>query len=426
MHILMKDLAIAVTEKASKAKHKKTTLEESDTSSKVKKNVNFSFDPHFSATVEKIKRVNVEKQTILESYSNDNYSTSRITNKLEKDIHFFKFLQENFVPENKMQEFETALSGLLKNTIEIYEEADITPKVITDILNKPLITEDEIVTIFKDKFNSRIKENYVAPMIDNKLGEIYESQIKQVSKLLIENDSSADLGDIQLYLPFEESVNSYIKEILFPMNTDEKINNYLDTMGAAYKETFNENHELIYNKVNKGSRLLTSLVSPQLFLEMTNNHDINPNKIAGISIVIDKHFTTDEEGNGVGVKTVKVSPIKGEACNEYNLDQEAMRIHNEDPKFRDEVLSAVNSSEEHDKTKDPEDVETFIDDKSSTIENIDDLEKREEEFGIDLDGDNEEGESPEHKAKIDNKKDDKYTEKELESKKILQEKNSRK
>jgi hypothetical protein len=258
----------------------------------------------------------------------ESFHFSKARKKLEKDINYFNYLFENFVDDVSKDQYTILLESILDDTIRLYEECDITPRLVSPVLDSNELSENQIVDIYKNRLNETIKNQYTKPFIKGTISELYENEIRDITKKLITEGVDLDMGQIKVYLPFEETIYKFNKEILIPKNASHGIELFMESMTDDYLEFIEESAADILKTIEKKIKLLTSLVSPNIFDKAVEADGVDAPKMAGISITIDKNFNDGDcdEGGGPG----DLASSDPEAAEEMADEVEAEEIENSD------------------------------------------------------------------------------------------------
>jgi len=241
--------------------------------------------------------------------------------KLSKDIMYFNYLYENFVNESFKEQYVELVESIFENTIKLYEECDVTPRLFSIAAESDELNENQIIDLYKNKLNTTIKINYTKPMIDGSSTIIYENELKSIVKTLIQEGSDIDLEHVKTYLPFEETVYQFNRSILIPEMAEKPIKSFLENTTKEYNDFVQESAEDILTKIEQKVRLLSSMVSPDMFDKAVDVDGVNAPKMAGISIAIDGNFNDDDcDGDICPASAAAIDP---EIAEELMDDEEA-------------------------------------------------------------------------------------------------------
>jgi hypothetical protein len=210
-----------------------------------------------------------------------------------------------------------------------------------------------VVDIYKNSLNENIKNKYTKPILSGKISELYENEIKELTKKLITEGSDVDLNQVKIYLPFEESLYQFNRSVLIPETAEKPIQLFIESMTDDYKEFLQESPEDILQKIEQKIRLLTSMISPNMFDKAVDADGVQAPKMAGITITIDKNFNDDDcDGDICPGEVANSDP---EAAEELMDDAEAedIEIETEDipgteAKVRDDMELATDSEDYED------------------------------------------------------------------------------
>ncbi len=244
-----------------------------------------------SKQVKDSKKVTVQKRSLM----TEAFHMAKAEKKLNKDINYFNYLYENFVPEVFKKDYEMLLESIFEDTIRLYQECDVTPRVVSPALDSNELTESQIVDLYKNSLNHSIKENYTKPLLSGKISELFEGEIRIVTKKLIEENVNTDTDQVRIYLPFEETLYRFNREILIPKTADSRINMFMESTTAEYTDLLEESAQDLLKAVEKKIKLLTSMVSPGMFDKAVDADGVDAPKMAGVSITVDKNFNEEPE-----------------------------------------------------------------------------------------------------------------------------------
>jgi len=277
-----------------------------------------------------------EKRRVLVT---ETFNMTKIEKKLSKDVHYFNYLFENYVPEVFKSQYFELVESVLEDTIKLYQECDVTPRLFSQAVDSNELTEAMVVDIYKNGLNENIKNKYTKPLLSGKITELYESEIRDLTRKLIEEGSSIDPEQVKIYLPFEESVYRFNRSILIPETAEKPIQTFIESMDEEYKQFLQESPEEMLQNLEKKIRLLTSLVSPEMFNKAVEADGVDAPKMAGISITIDKNFDGDEDCDD-GACPDDVASMDPEAAEEMADEEEAesLEAETEDVPGTEEVV----------------------------------------------------------------------------------------
>ncbi len=287
------------------------------------------------------------------------FNMHKVQKKLNKDISFFNYLYENFADKNLQDNFSILLESIFEDTIRLYQECDVTPRLISPALDSNEITESIVIDLYKNALNESIKNNYTKPMLTGKINELYESQIRDFTKKLIQEGSEINMESVRTYLPFEESVYSFIREVVIPKNANTRIQEFIESTDAEYTDFLEESAEEILNKLEKKIKLMASLIGPNMFDKAVEAEGVNAPKMAGISIVVDKNF---EDPDVIGdcdeddICPATVAATDPEANEEMEAENEADEIDsdNDIAKAEEEAREDLDVANDVDDLEEPE------------------------------------------------------------------------
>ena len=278
-----------------------------------------SFVAGIHTQVEKAKKI-VQDQKVLITES---FKMHKAQKKLEKDISYFNFLYENFVDPVFEDQYKELLESIFEDTITLYREADVTPRFVSQALDTNELNENQIVDIYKNRLNETIKNNYTKPLLSGKISELYESEIRDLTRLLITEGSDISMEQVQVYYPFEETMYNFNRSILIPEHAESRLNLFIESNTEEYLSFVEESAEEMLHALEKKIKLLTSMISPNMFDKAVDADGIDAPKMAGISITVDKNFNDDdcEMGEGCGMGAIVGDP---EAEEEMRDEDEAL------------------------------------------------------------------------------------------------------
>ncbi len=272
----------------------------------------------------KSQRQTAQKQVLM----TEAFHLSKVKKKLNKDISYFNYLYENFVSENFQEDFQLLLENIFEDTIRLYQECDVTPRVISPAIDSNELTENQIVDLYKNSLNKSIKDNYTKPLLSGKITELFESEIRLLTTKLVEEGVTADIEQVRVYLPFEETVYRFNREVIIPKIAQSRIESYMESTTSEYTDLLEESAEDIMKSIEKKIKLLTSMVSPDMFNKVVDADGVNAPKMAGISIAVDKNFNDDDgDLNDDGdICPMEAAAMDPEAAEELDAEDEAEEL----------------------------------------------------------------------------------------------------
>lgn len=278
----------------------------------------------YSKSAQARKKKDSKKVLITESFQ-----IHKAKKKLEKDIEYFNYINENFVDDVFKDQYKLLVESVLNDTIKLYQECDVTPRLITPSLDSQELNENQIVDIYKTNLNKTIKDNYTKPLLSGQISELYESEIKELTKKLITEGSSLDMEQVRIYMPFEETLYQFNKSILVPDIAASRVQSFIESTTEEYNEFFEESAEEILHSIEKKIKLLTSMISPNMFDASVEAEGVDAPKMAGISIAVDKNFEDAPEDCELEGCPDDAIGEDLEAQEEFGADEEAAQLEDE-------------------------------------------------------------------------------------------------
>jgi len=336
------------------------------------------------------KKESFKKELITESFH-----ISKASKKLEKDITYFNYLYENFVPDVFQEQYKMLLESIFEDTIKLYQECDVTPRLVSPALDSNELTENQMVDIYRNRLNKNIKNNYTKPLLSGEITTIYENEIRNLTKKLITEGADINMDQVKIYLPFEEAFYKFNKDILIPEIAEKRIQAFMESITPEYLEFIEESAEDLLRSIEKKIKLLTSIVSPNAFDAAVDAEGIDAPKMAGISITIDKNFDGGEDCDD-GICPDDVAAMDPEAAEEMADEEEAESLEDEtsdingvEAKVRDD-MELANDVEDYEDTNSMEE-EAEESAEEETAENPDQPGAIEMDLGLDDGAQNAEG-----------------------------------
>jgi len=275
------------------------------------------------------------------------FHLTKARKKLEKD---FNYLYENFVDDVFKDQYKILLESVFEDTIRLYQECDVTPRLASPALDSNELNESQIIDIYKNKLNETIKNNYTKPILSGAINELYENEIRTLTKKLITEGSDLDMEQVRVYLPFEETIYKFNKEILVPEIAENRVKAFMESMTEDYLEFIDESAADILQTIEKKIKLLSSLISPNMFEKAVDAEGVEAPKMAGISITVDKNF--DEDSCDDGICPDEIAATDPEAAEEMADEEEAEELEVEtgdipetEEKVRDNMDLATDSED---------------------------------------------------------------------------------
>ncbi len=278
-----------------------------------------------SGIYEQVK--NSQKETkIKTALMTEAFHINKIEKKLGKDISYFNYLFENFVDDFFKEDYQMLLENIFEDTIKLYQECDVTPRVISPAIESNELNESQIVDLYKNSLNNSIKNNYTKPLLSGKITELYEGEIRTLTKKLIEEGVTADVDQVRIYLPFEETLYQFNRSIMVPEIAESRMEAYMESTTVEYNEMLEESASDLLQGLEKKIKLLTSMISPNMFSKAVDAEGVDAPKMAGISIAVDKNFNDEEECDDEGVCPAEAIAGDEEAQEEMSADEEAIEL----------------------------------------------------------------------------------------------------
>ena len=343
-------------------------LEESETTPEVGEVENSNraepiMESSFLSSIYEKAEASKKKEEIRTNLIHESFTLRKAEKKLSKDVVYFNYLYENYVPEVFKEQYTELVESIFSDTIKLYQECDVTPRLMTLAVDSSELTEATIEDIYKNNLNETIKNKYTTPLLSGKITELYENEIRDLTKKLIEEGAQIDMEQVKVYLPFEEAVYQFNHDILLPETAMRPIQNFMESMTEEYREFLEETAEDILARLEKKIRLLTSLVAPEMFKKAVDAEGVEAPKMAGITIVVDKNFKNDEDCDEDGVCPDEIVASDPEAAEELADEAEAEAIDDEtsdvvgaEEEVRDE-LDLANKPEDYEAEKAEEEAE---------------------------------------------------------------------
>ncbi len=261
------------------------------------------------------------------------FHLTKAERKLQKDITYFNYLYENFVPEVFQKDYQMLLENIFEDTIRLYQECDVTPRVISPAIDSNELNESQIVDLYKNALNKSIKDNYTKPLLSGKINELFESEIRVLTKKLLQENVVTDTDQVRIYLPFEETLYRFNREVMIPKTAQSRMESFMESVTEEYTDLLEETAQDIIKSIEQKIKLLTSMVSPDMFNKAVDAEGVDAPKMAGISITVDKNFDgmdpsgdiVDDCGDEEGPCTADAE-ADPEAAEELANDAEAEEI----------------------------------------------------------------------------------------------------
>jgi hypothetical protein len=192
-----------------------------------------------------------KKETVRKTLVTESFNLNKAEKKLNKDFVYFNYLYENFVSDPFKDQYSSLLESIFSDVVKLYEECDITPRLFSQAVDVVDLTENQIVDIYRNGLNQTIKNNYTKPLLSGKITEIYESEIRDLTKKLIHEGSEIDMEQVKIYLPFEECLNNFNTNVLIPETARKPIETFIESMTSEYSELLQESPEDILQHIEK-------------------------------------------------------------------------------------------------------------------------------------------------------------------------------
>lgn len=234
-----------------------------------------------------------KKEEVKKTLVTETFNMTKVEKKLSKDVVYFNYLYENFVPDVFKEQYIELVESIFEDTIKLYQECDVTPRLFSQAVDNNELTESMVIDIYRNGLNENIKNKYTKPLLSGKITELYENEIRDLTKKLIEEGATIDMEHVKVYLPFEESVYQFNRSILIPETAERPIQLFIESMDEDFKQFLQESPEEMLANLEKKIRLLTSMISPEMFGKAVEAEGVEAPKMAGISITIDKNFDGD-------------------------------------------------------------------------------------------------------------------------------------
>jgi len=320
-----------------------------------------------------------KKEEFKKGLITESFHLSKVKRKLEKDTVYFNYLYENYVLDSFKDQYKMLLESVFSDTVKLYQEADVTPRLVSQSLDTNELNENQIIDIYKNRLNETIKNKYTKPLLSGKINEVFENEIRTLTTKLITEGSSIDIEQVKVYLPFEETIYQFNKEILIPKIAESRVEAFMESMTEDYLNFIDESAAEILSNIEKKVKLLSSMISPNMFDAAVDAEGIDAPKMAGISITVDKNF--DDDTCDDGICPDEVADMDPEAAEELADEEEASQIEDEN---EDLIGEEEISRDKLDMANDTEDYED--------ISNMEP--KAEESAATEIDGDGDGSEQP--------------------------------
>jgi len=268
-----------------------------------------------------------KKAVFQQALMTESFQMHKAQKKLEKDVSYFNFLYENFVDEVFQEQYKSLLESIFDDTIKLYRECDVTPRLISMTLDSNELNENQIVDIYKNRLNETIKNDYTKPMLSGEIAELYENEITKLTRKLIQEGSTIDMEQVKIYMPFEETLYKFNRSILMPETAESRIYAFMESTTEEYLMFVEESAEHMLQMLEKKIKLLTSMISPNMFDASVEAEGVEAPKMAGISITVDDNFNDDECMGEICPS--EVAATDPEAAAEMADEEEALEIDEE-------------------------------------------------------------------------------------------------
>lgn len=330
----------------------------------IKASLEEAYNPGFMYTIYEMTEKAKKKQDNKLKLTTESFSLSRVQKKLEKDIQYFNYLFENFVHPELKGQYSDLLESIFDTTIKLYQECDVTPRVVSPALANPELTESQVIDLYKNGLNTAIKNDYTKPLLSGNVTELHESTLKNLVRKVVVEGAELDVESIKIYLPFEEAMYKYNKSILIPDIANSRIQAFVESSSGELTDLFEDTASDILRDLEKKIKLLTALVAPKTFDDVVDS-DVEGSKMAGVTIISDDNFNDDPVAD-VCPDSLDIDP---EAEEEFQADEEAFEVHDEDE-------NGIEDSEEDGDTEDDipgiEGIDTELDLSNEEIAELDD------------------------------------------------------
>ncbi len=339
--MLQTNLIFGIQKKIKEGKHstgRMDVLEESEfieteAKTKVKNEILLEnyYNPSIASGIYEQVKGNQKQTTHKKALMTEAFHISKAEKKLIKDISYFNYLYENFVDVGFQEDYQMLLENIFEDTIRLYQECDVTPRVISPALDSNELNENQIVDLYKNSLNKTIKDKYTKPLLSGKISELYESEIRVLTKKLLEEGVSADIDQVRIYLPFEETLYRFNREVIIPPAAQNRITSFMESTTSEYTDLLEESAEDIMKSIEQKIKLLTSMISPNMFEKAVDTEGVNAPKMAGISIAVDKNFNDDgdDEECGDDICPTEAAAMDPEAAEEMDAEMEAEDLDTE-------------------------------------------------------------------------------------------------
>jgi len=341
-----------------------------------------NINPGFLSTIEEQVQHAKKKEEIKMTLMTEAYDQNKAEKKLAKDMIYFNYLIENFVPEAQMSDFKMILESTLVSFLDLHKECDIKPRMLTESVMNIELSEGQILDTYRNHLNLSIKDNYTKPALSGTLGELYESEFKTLVGKLVEEGVSVDMEAISTYLPFEQTIYEFTESVLIPEATKMKLDKIVEEQ-SELTDLFENTAEDLIQDIRKKIKALVSIVAPNMFNKAVDS-DVDGTKMAGITITVDKNFDSGLGSTNTGTCPGKID--SGDIVDELDAELEATD---------DDVLNPENEPEE------PVEIDSDLEDE------IKDAEAASPDEDEDLAGDDEFDDIDINDEEVEDKDDDK-------------------
>jgi hypothetical protein len=151
-------------------------------------------------------------------------------------------------------------------------------------------------------------------------------------------------------MPFEETIYRFNRSVLIPEAAEKQINLFFESVTEDYYELFEETAADILARIEQKLRLLTSVIAPEIFKKAVDA-DVDPSKMAGITITVDKQFNSDCDGGqpceNATIEVVK-DPELAEELEDENEAETLEKVLGDDESPEEEAEEVEKAVEEND------------------------------------------------------------------------------
>lgn len=231
-------------------------------------------------------------------------STDAFSTKVGMDLKLFQELLKNYIEESELPAFKNLLTESYLSYKELLQETSVVPVPSIIALRKKkvneTITENEVTSIIYEAFRKDLEKNFVKPLQNGEINSLYESEMGNIFKIVVNSDTDLDPEISRKYAIFEKVVKDTISNIILPNDNLIKMNDYASKLDGKYFEVFDRTIREIKQDFNESVEKFANNLACKMFKKGIqfgaeyNKDEFELEKYKGLSAFLNKKDILDE------------------------------------------------------------------------------------------------------------------------------------